>query len=264
MDDHEIVLIEVARRGRDGDYTGASEVAALKTRATALESRPNITSLDAVPNVNAPTPANGNVLTWDGTAWVANTAASGIPTVRTDWVEKSYANITTLRTGVGLNISQPSPNNVLLEVITLGSGASSAAARSDHTHTLIAPVRATYGPMGYMSSGTRALGSTSVVLPAGIACIVKARLNMQMRGSDTGQCYYQLRLTINGNSRTSNGGTGGFWCVQGVPDKTTWEHHLAITGTGTAVTVTADVIYHSGGGFHTDAGEIVVDVDTAR
>ena len=244
MDDREIFIIEIGRRGRDGDYTGASEVALLKNRATALEARANITKLDDVPDVDAATPTNGQVLTWDGSAWSAATPASAV-----SGVTDSASVDLTLASG-----------NITADVKYAGTGSASTAARSNHTHTNPAPTRAPFGPQGYMSSGTRSLGSTSVTLAAGISYVVKARLNLQMRGADAGACYYQLRLTINGNDvRTSTGGASGFWCVQGVPDKTTWEHHITMTGTGSAITVSAHCIYYGGGGFYTDAGEIVVE-----
>lgn len=262
MTDRDIFLIEVARRGRDGDYAGASEVAALDTRVDALEARPIIDSIDDI--MSGATAGQVPIKQSSG-EWGPGVIDAGIR-MRTDADSEVVANATTIwaRAGVAAVEEASNPNLVYLTVQFGGTGTTQLAARSDHNHTLTSPTRATFGPQAYMSSGTRNLTSTSVVLPAGITCVVKARLNMQMRGGDPGPCYYQLRLTINGNARTSPGETLGFWCVQGVPDKVTWEHHLAITGTGAAVSVSADAIYHSGGGFYTDAGEIVVEVDTAR
>ena len=267
MTDRDIFLIEVARRGRDGDYAGAAEVATLQGRATALEARVDITSLGDIPDVVG-TPTAGQALVYDGTdsRWEPTTV--GLPVAATSFGTTVEDDIRFINTAFGLTASgdEPFPGfpRVTLEVDFAGTGSVPTVARSDHWHNVYAPTRATFGPMGYMSSGTRSLGSTSVVLPAGIWCIVKAKINMQIRGGDPGACYYQLRLTINGDARTSLGGTSGFWCVQGVPDKTTWEHHIAMSGTGAAVTVSADVIYHSGGGFYTDAGEIAVDIDAAK
>lgn len=248
MSDRDIILIEVGRRGHDGDYTGASEVAALGTRVDTLEARPNITALDAVPNVTAPSPANGNVLTWNGTAWVASAPSSAVSGVADT-------------TSVDMTLA----SGVLSGAVKYaGTGTAATAARSDHDHLTYEPHRATFGPQAYMSSGTRNLASTSVVLTNGVYHVVRAKVNVQMRGGDPGPCYYQLRLTINGNARTSPGGANGFWCVQGVPDPRIWEHHITIVGTGAAITVSADVIYYGGGGFYTDAGEIVVERDAAR
>lgn len=265
MDDKEIFLIEVGRQGRTGGNVATVDWTTIRADVDALLARPNISSLDAVPNVAAPSPANGQFLMWNGSAWVPATVSSGISLRAKNW-DVVTPNMTVLIPGAGLT-SEDEPSNTThgyLAVNFAGSGSASTASRSDHAHTNPVPTRAPFGPQAYMSSGTRNLGSTSVVLPNGISCVVKSKINMQMRGADPGACYYQLRLTINGNARTSNGGSTGFWCVQGVPDKTTWEHHITLTGAGTAITISADCIYYGGGGFYTDAGEIVVEVDPDR
>lgn len=259
MDDRDIFIIEVSRRGRDGNYTGASEVAALKLRADALEARPNITEIDAIPNVTAPSPTNGQVLLWNGTAWVPGAISGSVARVDDHTSTQVEPDVNRLTFHLGLTASRSGSGWAAVSVRYGGTGTAVTAARSDHAHNNPAPTRATFGPQAYMSSGTRRLQSTNVTLASGISYVVKARLNMQMRGADPGACYYQLRLTINGNARTSIGGQNGFWCVQGVPDKTTWEHHITMTGTGAAITISADAIYFGGGGFYTDAGEIVVE-----
>src|SRR5690554_586929 len=73
----EYLLVEVSRRGRDGDYAGASEVASLQARATALEANPVITSLEAVPDVSLTGLASGEVLMRDSGQWVNAPMPSG-------------------------------------------------------------------------------------------------------------------------------------------------------------------------------------------
>jgi len=51
---------------------------AATTGVTRILNKPTIpTTLDSLTDVNAPTPSNGQVLTWNGTAWVNNTPATG-------------------------------------------------------------------------------------------------------------------------------------------------------------------------------------------
>lgn len=257
MTDRDIFLIEVSRRGRDGNYAGVSEVAALDTRVDALEARPNITSIDDI----MPGATTGQVpIKQSGGTWAPGVIAAGI-TVQDDGGGDIRPGVTTLIAWRGLNVTAPSgdfPTIAYLDVQFAGSGSAFTAARSDHSHTTAGTVVATFAPGGYMSSGTRPLTSTSVVLAAGVSYLVQTRLNMQIRGADAGQCYYRLALTVDGSTHESPAGTNGFWCVQGVPDKTMWMYPRTIVGTGAAISISAAVSYHSGGGFNTDAGEIEV------
>ena len=264
MDDRDIFLIEVARRGRDGDYAGAAEVATLQGRATALEARVDITSLDAVPDVNAAGPTDGQALVWDAgaSAWVPGSAGGSIESVwqfgtnmanNVYYLNMIFGLQTALSTYLGKNV-------VSIAVDFAGTGSATTVARSDHNHTTASITRGEFAPTGYMSSGTRTLKTENVTLASGVAYLVKARLKPQMRGADSGAAYYTMTVTINGNARTSTGGSNGFWCVQGVPNKEEWAHHQAITGTGAAITITGAVTYHSGAGFNVDAGELEIEL----
>lgn len=263
MDDNDIFLIEVARRGRDGDYAGASEVAALKTRADALEARANITSLDAVPNVDAPSPSAEQYLKYNGTSWIPASVTGGISqwwNQGTESWQGTYDRILALDPVYFFADDPAQPTMLKIHVALEGTGSSARPARSDHTHNNPAHTRVRFAATGYMSSGTRSLVSTTVTLLAGIQYRVKATLKVQMRGADAGACYYQLRTIINNIAYTSDGGaTNGFWCVQGVPNKEVWDQHETITGTGAAITVSAEVLYWGGGGFYVDAGDLLVE-----
>ncbi len=73
--------------------------AAFSNDYTDLDNLPTIPSeLDDLSDVNAPTPSNGQVLTWNGTEWVASTPSTGSGTV----------------TSVGLSV--PAPANAALSV----------------------------------------------------------------------------------------------------------------------------------------------------
>jgi hypothetical protein len=65
-----------------------------------------IAELDDIPDVNAPTPSNGDVLTWDSTPgeWVASAAAGGGIAVEEDGVSEGTG-ITTLNFTTGLDVS---------------------------------------------------------------------------------------------------------------------------------------------------------------
>lgn len=242
MDDREILVIEVARRGSTGGNVATVDWNTIRAEVTALLSRANITKLDAVPDVAASSPSNGQVLTWNGSNWVPTTPVNAVTGV-------------TDSASVDLTLSS---GNISAVVKYGGSGSATTAARSDHAHTTPSTVVATFGPGGYMSSGSRPLASTSVVLASGVTYLVQTRLNMQMRGADAGQCQYRMALTVDGSTHESPAGTNGFWCVQGVPDKTMWFYPRTIVGTGAAVSISAAVSYYGGGGFNTDAGEIEV------
>ena len=263
MTDRDIFLIEVARRGRDGDYAGAAEVATLQGRATALEARVDITSLGDIPDVVG-TPTAGQALVYDGTdsRWEPTTV--GLPVAATSFGTTVEDDIRFINTTFGLTASgdEPFPGfpRVTLEVDFAGTGSAATVARSDHNHTTASITRGEFAPTGYMSSGTRTLKTENVTLASGVAYLVKARLKPQMRGADSGAAYYTMTVTINGNARTSTGGSDGFWCVQGVPNKEEWAHHQAITGTGAAITITGAVTYHSGAGFNVDAGELEIEL----
>lgn len=241
MDDHDILVIEVARRGTTGGNVDTVDWTTIRADVDGLLLNPAINALTDVPDVTG-TPVAGDVLVYDGTTWVTQDPAPAMTVTDTGSVDLTLD---------GSDLSA--------DVIYAGSGSESTASRSDHTHANHAPTRETFTPGGYLSSGTRPLASTTVALTPGVSHVVKARLNMQVRGADPGACYYRLTVTINGNARQSGSATDGFWCVQGVPDKTTWEHHQTITGTGAAITVSASIAYDSGGGFYTDAGELVIE-----
>lgn len=260
MTDRDIFLIEVSRRGRDGDYTGASEVAALDTRVDALEARPIIDSIDDI----MPGATTGQVpIKQSGGTWAPGVIAAGI-TVQDDGGGDIRPGVTTIVAWRGLNVTAPSgdyPTIAYLDVQFAGSGSAFTAARSDHTHTVASIQRPTYGPTGIISGGTRqVVPPTGVTLAAGVMYLVKATLKPQMRGADTGACYYTMTVTIDSNSRTSPGGVNGFWCVQGVPNKDQWSHAHTIMGTGAAITVSASVAYHSGSALYVDAGELEIEL----
>lgn len=246
MSDREIILIEVAKRGRDS-VAAPVDYATMQADVATLKARPAITKLDDVPDVDTAGAVAGDVLTRASGGWVATAPVPPISVTDTGSVDLTLDG-TTLSAAVKY----------------AGSGVSDAAARWDHTHIAHNIQRTAFGPQAYMSSGTRTLASTSATLSAGVAYVVKATVKLQMRGADAGAAYYQLRVTINGDARTSPGGTAGFWCVQGVPDKTDWSHHISILGTGAAIPVTASVLYHSGAGFYTDAGEVEIELKPTR
>lgn len=152
---------------------------------------------------------------------------------------------------------------MIVVIPNVGTAANTLAA-GDHVHTQPLPVRVTTAPSGYISGGSQPLGSTAVTLPSGIACVVEAELYGQFRGADSGAAYYTVSITIAGNTYTSPGGESGFWCVQGVPDKIQWQHERRMTGTGSAVPVSASVAWHSGSGFNIDRTYLKVRVRPDR
>lgn len=224
------------RPGLPGDSADTVRMTQIESDLATALARPAINELADIPDFDPTGGVAGDVVTYDGTDYGLTTPVDPV------WgaITGTLADQTDLNSALG------------------GKSATS------HAHTTPSLTRSTFAPGGYMSSGSRALTSTPVTLANGIEYLVVATLNMQMRGADPGACYYRLTVTIDGNARQSNGGSTGFWCVQGVPDKTTWVHDRTLTGTGAAITVSASCAYHSGGGFYTDAGELEVRLFPAR
>lgn len=260
-----IIFHRVLIPGLPGDGMTVAEASALRADLADYEAQLAAFGLDDLADVNVSGVTSGQYLRWTGAAWTPATVATGLTeVVKAGDAGTSQLNVNRLVLQGPLTTSSAGTGSAYISVNYGASGTSSNVARADHAHNVYTPTRGVFTPGGYMSSGTRNLTSVNVTLPAGITCTVKARLNMQMRGADPGACYYRLAIAIDGNTRTSNSGSNGFWCVQGVPDKTTWEHHFPFIGTGAAITVSASVQYDSGGGFYTDAGELVVEVEAAR
>lgn len=259
MSDRDIFLIEIGRRGRDAAGTPV-DYATLRADVADLQDRPAILKLVDIPDVSG-SPTNGQLIAWDADTeqWIFRSPPSGITVNDGD---DMVANVWGISFDNGLVSAESTvlPGFMGVGVRFGGTGTSPEVARRDHRHTVPTIMRVPFGPAAYMSSGSRTLASTSVTLLSGVTYLVKTKINMQMRGADPGACYYRLNLTIDGNSRQSAGGSAGFWCVQGVPDKTTWNHSRQITGTGAAIPISAAVSYFDGGGFYTDAGELEIEL----
>lgn len=266
MSDRDIFIIQTSRRGARGDLdTGSLEWSVIRGEVDELLSRSAIDALDDLADVDAPSPSSGQVLAWNGSAWEPVALTGGMAQIWDgDEFSGPYDRLNPIAPLYLLDDDPVQPGMAKLGVQLGGIGVSNLPARSDHTHTNPAPARTTFGPGGYLSSGTRTLASTNVTLAAGISYVVEATLRVQMRGADPGACYYRASVSIAGNTRQSTGGVNGFWCVQGVPREQTWEHERTITGTGAAISISAAVAYDSGGGFYTDAGELVVRLRPAR
>lgn len=198
--------------------------------------------------------ADGMVITWDDgdSVWKPTAMLNGLESGRDNTGDIIMEDVRSVVVGTGLEgfESGSIPDGLVVRVL-FGTTANTAA-RGNHTHTQPLPVRVTTAPSGYMSGGTRNIGSTSVTLASGITYIVEAAVYGQLRGADPGASYYTVNINIDGNTYTSPGGSDGFWCVQGVPDKVHWEHERQVTGTGASIPVSATIAYHSGAGFNVD------------
>lgn len=258
----------IAIPGLPGSGFTAPEAAAIRDDVDTLLSRPVITQLNDVPDVNTTAASDGNVLVYDSDTNTWGASPGALPLSVTADGEPMADNVSIVDAGTGLLKSNDvvfGRNRALLSVNFGGTGSSGEVARRDHTHTAPSAARATFNATGYLSTGSRTLATTTVVLAAGVQYLVKATLKPQMRGADSGSAYFTMTTTINGNARTSSGGaTSGFWCVQGVPNKESWTHYQTITGTGAAITITGAVAYHSGAGFNVDAGELEIELFPQR
>lgn len=252
LDDDPIVLVVPATASIPPGDISEVDWLALKNRVTIVEGM----DLASLPDVDLTSLADGNVLIWDDDAemWIVGTLQSGIR-VRDHLANIIAETASDLTFRLGITASQSGDRTYIQPIY---GTAANTVAEGNHTHMQPLPSRVTTAPSGYMSGGTRSLGSTSVTLASGIPYVVEAELYGQLRGADAGAAYYTLTLNIGGNTFTSPGGTDGLWCVQGVPDKINWKHERRMTGTGAGVTVSASIAFHSGSGLNVDRTWLVV------
>lgn len=253
IDTEPIVITMPAQATAPVNDISAPEWTDLKGRVAAIEGL----GLVDLRDVDASGLDDNMILAWseDASMWVPITFTNGAIAR----IEQNYGGspgqdeVSLLTFGPGLGVSSPSANRA--HVVPIIGTTEGTLAAGPHTHTQPAPIRGTAPPTGYMGGGSRAIGSPtalSVTLANGIAYVVEAELYGQLRGADAGAAYYTVSITIGGNTFTSPGGTDGFWCVQGVPDKLYWEHSRRMTGTGASVAVSASLTWHSGAGLNVD------------
>lgn len=238
-----------------GDLTPA-EVQALRDDVQAVLDL----ELGDLSNVSEAGKSEGLVLAVqsDGT-WAPGETAGAIERVSTNWNSNEALDVELITVGQGIDVNGSLGANRAHLQLVYGTEANTVA-QGNHSHPQPLPTRVTTAPSGYISGGSQSLGTASVTLPDGTPCVVEAELYGQFRGADSGAAYYTLSITIAGNTYSSPGGTSGFWCVQGVPDKIDWKHERRITGTGAAVSVSASVAWHSGSGFNVDRTYLKVRV----
>ena len=259
-DDPIVIVVPSAADIPPGDITEA-EWLQLKDRVTIVEAN----GIADLSDVDLSGIENGQVLVWDVSTetWRAGMVQSGIYRVF-DWDVELDGPFNLIQTVRPL-FAQVHPGYADRARIGINVGtAADTVAAGNHTHTQPLPTRVAAGPSGYISGGSQSLGSTTITLPSGVACIVEAEVYGQFRGADSGAAYYTISLNIAGNIYTSPGGTDGFWCVQGVPDKFYWTHERKITGDGTGIPVIANVAWHSGSGFNIDRTYLKVRVRPDR
>lgn len=252
----EVFIVQISRPGMSGTGLTAPEKAQLTSDVAAALSRINVTELDDIPDVDVSGVVDGDTLVYNGTTeeWMPGQSGGSIAFVENLHLDVIGSDVERLQFVGGLEpvLDGSNSRRVFVRVMYAGSGSAATAARSDHRHAQVVPVRVSTAPSGYMSGGSQSLGATSVMLADGIPYVVEAELYGQLRGADAGVANYTLSINIDGNVFTSPGGSDGFWCVQGVPDKIKWKHERKITGAGVGVTVSASVSYHSGSGFYVD------------
>lgn len=258
--DDDVLIHRVMTPGLDGNGITNPEAIALRNDLDALLERPVIDELDDIPNVSADSPDDGDTLVYNDATdmWESGSVSGAIARVDDHNSAQVEPDVHRLTFDAGLTARRAGAGWAAASVRFAGSGSASTAARSDHTHTIMENGRAEFGPQGYMASGTRQLVSTSLPL-ASKSYRIYVALRVQVRGGDPGPCYYRLAVTIDGNTRQSPSGTNGFWCVQGVPNKETWDHVRRVDGNGSAITISASIAWGSGGGgFNTDAGDLLI------
>src|SRR5690606_9197326 len=150
-------------------------------------------------------PAAGQTIIWDDEdeTWVPG--ASGGTIARIGMAGDSSNNafdVSHISLRNGLQFVRSTDGVIFLEVRLGGTGTSTEVARRDHRHRRHSSHPLPISPGGYLSSGTRPLTSTSLVLPEGVEYEVRTTLRMQLRGGDPGPCYYTATITTGGVSKT--------------------------------------------------------------
>lgn len=260
MDD--VQIVEVHRRGLPGDGATIAEVASWRAERLDWLDTLNTFGLDDLADVDTAGAVDGYALIKTPGGWAPQAITNGITV--TDGTD-TLTGRTTLYAWRGINVTPPSDGNpavAFIDVVFSGTGVADAAARSDHWHNVADKQRAAYTGGGYLSSGSRPAGSLNVTLNAGVTYLVEAWIEGQLRGADPGAAYYTISININGNVRTSVAGKK--WVVQGVPNDPNFSHEAHITGTGTAITVSASIAYSSGAGLSVDDGDLVVRLSPNR
>lgn len=155
MDD--VILIEVGMPGPPGSGVSSGNWTTIRSQVDTLLARPNINALDSLTDVTASGPANGQVLAWNGSAWVNVTpTANGIQTMEdgTPIGGATETRIVDFRAGLvaaGTGVA----NRVAVDV-AFGTTAGTAAA-GDHVHNKELRPVVQFGATGALSSGSRTL-----------------------------------------------------------------------------------------------------------
>lgn len=262
----DIVLIQIQRPGIDGAGIAAPEKTQLVNDVAAALARANITSLMAVPGVTG-TPANGDVLTFDGSQWQPQTMAAGIVTISEQGIGVISTIAGTMEFAEGLTVTaSETGGTVYPSVVFGGTGSANSVAHSDHTHSLWADVPLPFDASGTLSSGSRPLvsGTVSGLDPAR-TYIITADLIGDLRGGGTGAGYTLPRITIGSVIQDRFGGTRGeVRTVSGVDRQYSMDHPGATVSGVSSVTVGATLAFRSGDPIIVGAGELTIGIKANR
>ena len=269
----EVRVVFVGVPGVNGTGITDAEKNQITTDLAALQARPNITALDAVPNVNDTAKVNGSALVYNTTTgnWEAGDVSGAISGVLDVASNTTFPDISTLGATNGMHAASGGTGIVYIMPTFEGTGSRDRVSRADHTHNpTINPGPQTFLASGRLTSGTRTLITYNAgPLINGITYDVTAKVVVHMRGDDSGAGVSNLGLRIGGHASFPTT-TTEVRTVQGVDRLAEWEFARtdanggAIAGTGSTVTITATVAFSSGAAMNIRHGYIIVDARPRR
>ena len=267
--DNDILIHYIAAPGLPGDGFTAPEASTIRADIDTILSRPQITSLDAVPDVDVPSPSDGQTLIYHDSSdtWQAGSISGAIGRVQDQPNSIGMNDVHTLIVQPGLMLTEGSQGTIYIAPRFGGTGANSIVARNDHTHTLSAWNINGFNDSGALSSGTRTLvsGSVSGLSPA-LTYRVSATLVGDLRGQGTGAGYSLPRVTLAGNEkyRFSSATRGEVRTVAGVDREYAMVHHGTIITGVSSFSYSATLQYRSGDPVLVTGGELTIDIAANR
>lgn len=262
--DNDILIHHIAAPGLPGDGFTAPEASAVRNEIDTLLARPIIDALDDIPNVTDNATTGQSIVKQADGSWAG--ASVGLPIDGLSFGNPVVANIRGINANVGITTTgtEPFPGFPIMniEVNFGGTGTTTVAARSDHTHPIFTDWEFPFSASGTLSGSTRPLVSSSITgLDPAKTYVLKGKLYLHMRGDGTGASFARPRVTINGAAKDifeDSRVVAGVLVTETVP-------HAGVTVTGvTSVPVAATVAFQPGDPAYIGGGVLVIEIEASR
>lgn len=201
--DVHIIVTQVP--GVDGGGGTAGQIAQIEADLATLLARPQITNLDAVPDVNAPSPSGGDALVFDSATgeWQNREITGSIEAVRVregagNW-PAVVAPVTNIAFYNGLTAISSGLDSQRAVVQPAYGITANTVAEGNHTHLQPWDEYKVIAPSGTLSTGTRMLTTgVKTNLNTSVTYRATAMLILDLRGEGTGAGYSLPAITIGG------------------------------------------------------------------